>query len=145
MKRTRFIIFALALVAAILSVGLSDTPPAAASATGCTAAPGNLGALNCIYVDGSGLDVNYTDSIYNSGTPALNVCNPQGKWRWTADGTSSYRYTYRSATTCGWWRGWVSWTPGLYDHFKDGLSLCATQKNSIISSYPNYACVTVHS
>lgn len=37
------------------------------SASGCTSAPGNFGALNCIYANGGGDFVNYIRATYDTG------------------------------------------------------------------------------
>lgn len=143
LKNTLKLLVALLVVFSVITlVVASSSAPAEANANGCTLAPGGPGALNCIYVDGSGQTVNYSDSIYNSGTIPANVCYPNGKWKYVQNGTTYNQWTYRSASTCGWWRGYITW--GANMAMKDGSSFCATQKNSVISSYANYACITVH-
>ncbi len=139
MTRIKGLLVAIAVTAAMTAGVGAGT--ASASADGCTSAPGGLGALNCIYVNGSSDLVNYSDSIYNSGVNPSNVCNPQGKWKYKKLNTTAYAYKYVSASTCGLWRGYVTWnSPG---RMVNQSQFCATQKNSVISSYANYACITI--
>lgn len=137
------ILFSITLVVATSSppVEAMDPPPVVENVTGCTLAPGGPGALNCVYLNGSSLYINYSDSIYNSGAVPVNVCDPQGKWRYMLHGTNYYLHTLRSTDTCGWWRGFVTWHPRT--HMADGSSFCATQKNSVIPDYANFACETI--
>ncbi len=131
---------ALALASVGASVGgLMET--VGASASGCTSAPGAAGAQNCIDVSGFGTFVGNAQSSYSSGYAPVNVCNPQGKFKYMRAGSSYYSYAYRSASTCGWWKGWVDfYSPG---EMKSGSNFCATQKNSVISEYANMACVGI--
>ncbi len=139
MKATISKVVVLALMGALWMVG-PGAGAASASADGCTAASGGVGALNCIFVEGSGRNVTKADSIYNSGYNASNVCNVSAKFRHTPQ-DQSQRYTYRSTTNCGLWRGYVSYhSPG---NQANQSSFCATNKNSVISSYSNYACITI--
>ena len=135
-----------AVAAFILSIGsfaATGSGTASASANGCTSAPGGVGALNCVDVSGWGIVVLSADSVYNSGYNPSNVCKPQAKFKHKKNGTSSYAYKYVSASTCGLWRGYVTWSaPGA---MADGRQFCATQKNSVISAYANYACIGISS
>lgn len=128
------------MMATTFMLGLGVTP-ASAAGSGCTLAQGGLGAQNCVTTSGSGLTVTASNSIYNSGVNPTNVCNPNSKWKHKPNGSSAYSYKSISATTCGLTRAYIKWSnPGTK---ADGSQFCATQKNSVISSYANYACLNI--
>lgn len=131
------------LVATLLLVGglaIAGLPAAQASSGGCTLAPGSAGALNCVSVEGIGTFVGSADSSYNAMSP-VNVCNPIGRFQFKRAGASSYSLMTIAAGTCGFWKGWVTW--GARTWMANNSSFCATQRNSVISSYANFACVGI--
>ncbi len=139
MKATISKVVLLALMGAFWMVG-PGAGAASASADGCTAAPGAALSQNCINVQGSGRYVTRADSIYQSGLSATNVCNIFAKFRHTPQ-DQAQRLSYRSTSNCGPWRGYVSFhSPG---NQANKSSFCATNKNSVISYYSNYACITI--
>ena len=133
----------LTVCGAVLTVAGIAGPaaPAGASGSGCTSAPGGIGAQNCIEIEGWGTTVHGAKSAYSSGFSYLNVCNITAQYKYRPAGAGSYRYKILSSTTCGWWKGWVWWNnPG---EMTNNSSFCATQKNSVISSYANMACLSI--
>src|SRR5262245_5417972 len=87
----RRVFASLALVAAAATgVGLASTAPASASASGCTSAPGNLFAINCIAVTGSGLTVTNVRGGYHVGIPPVNVCRPTDRFHYVRYATTAY-------------------------------------------------------
>ena len=140
MNSRRIIVFGCILTTLLSVVGVS---PAWAYKEGATSAPGSAGAMNMVSIRNDGNDVTYSQSLYNHGVDfRANVCDPTAEWRYRRAGSDSYTKRERSATTCGIWRSYITWSdPGL---MKDGSSFCAKQKNNRTrQEYTNNACVDI--
>ena len=121
------------------SIGLS-AQPAGASSSGCTAAPGNLGALTCIYVNGSGLWVNWAQSTYSS--PGNNVCNMTAQFKYRPYGASTYTVSTYSRSGCVFYR--MTLTHYFYRNMTNQSSFCARNKNSATGyTYGPWVCETI--
>ncbi|MEV0455798.1 hypothetical protein [Catellatospora methionotrophica] len=146
MLRKRLLTFAAAVLMVFTAQAMTANA-AHASASGCTFAPGYSGAQNCIDVNGSGLNVSSSRSIYKPGVTTWppQICNRQHQWRYTRNGGSQ---TTRSETA-------PSCIPGILNDFVDwsnpgtmanNSTFCARTNNSHTSGvWTNYACVKIES
>ena len=137
-RKTFGSLFAFVSVLSIISLG--SVAPVSAGSSGCVMTSGAALAANCVYVNGNGRNVSRATSLYNSGIAPQNVCNIDAKFRYTPQ-YSSQTITYRFTSNCGVWRGWVDFNnPG---NMQNKSSFCASQKNSVYTTYANYACVQI--
>ncbi len=133
----------LAAVLAPLSslVVLPTAGPADASATGCTSAPGGLGAYHCGSAYGIGRLVLEGRSSDFPGVTPTNVCYPYARFKYKLAGTSWYTNTYQSAGTCGWGKGWID--VGFNAWMANNSSFSTSQINSANCTWPSLACVSI--
>ena len=113
-----------------------------ATASGCTSAPGNAFALNCIYVTGRSVSIKNAHSEYDVGFPPENVCRPRARFRYRKQGSRTYVVHVIKSTKCGIEMAWIDWVPPF--KFADQSRFCAQQLNDKTNGrYTNYACVNI--
>lgn len=144
---------ALVLGLAALAVSVSVSSEAgSASANGCTWAPGQSGALNCIHVRGSSWNVDSAASAYDPGFHPWpsNYCNRTHQIRFKRAINSYYETSKQTKTTCifglaestAWWN--KSWYSKFKGNMANGSSFCGRSKNEKTNfSWSNYACITI--
>ncbi len=111
------------------------------TAEGCTSAPGNWSALNCIYVRGSKLNVEMSESSYQQVGGGSNVCNHTSQWRYTPYRLAQTTYS-KSVSACVPLVRYVTWNTN--QSMKPDSSFCARTKNSLTDyAYSPYACITI--
>lgn len=133
----------LLMIVAVASVAVLPTAaPANASATGCTSAPGGLGAYHCGSAYGFDRLVLSGRSSYFSGLSPTNVCYPYARFKYKVAGNSWYTNTYQTANTCGWGKGWIDVAFGSW--MANNSSFCTSQINSANSNWPSLACVSIY-
>lgn len=140
----RRVIASLAVVAAAATgVVMSTALPASASASGCTAAPGNLFAHNCIFVTGKSLTVTNARSAYYVGAPPTNVCRVTAQFTYVPLGARRYAVKAIGTTKCGVAAAWIDWKPAF--RLADRTRLCAQQRNDHTGGrFTNNACINIH-
>lgn len=137
-----------AVAAMLLILGtwaLTPATPSGASAYGCTLAGGTTIPpqpwYNCQDLNGSGLRVNSSTSIFQATTAF--ICNPQARFRYTPRSTGSQvTFTTGVAGTCG--AGLAAYGQWFGFDMKNNTSMCAAQKNSLNGGFSVYQCHQVH-
>ncbi|VTR77227.1 hypothetical protein [Cellulomonas hominis] len=114
-------------------------------ALGCTAAPGGIGAQNCVTVINSsplgGTGFAYAISSYISASD--NVCSKTAQFKYTDRTANPNKTATVSGSACSYGGGDLRWDPADF-HLQHGSDFCARQKNSATGGvYANYACVRI--
>jgi len=143
--RVRGVAAAAAVATATLLV-TAQAGDALADANGCTSAPGYTGALNCVGILGSGLQVDSAQSRYQPGVSPWpqQLCNRVHLFQFRRYGyaTSDTKKLVANGCIFGLLPDYLDWAnPG---RMSDGSSFCARSSNSQTGyTLTPYACKTI--
>ena len=147
MRSARIVTAALTCAASLM---VANAPKSNAEATGCTWAPGGIGAEQCIWVYGTGLYVPQVSNMYYASPTSgygANVCNRRHNYKFTemdntirtADINPSSCILGMTAVIQG---DMVRWYPRR--NFHDGRGMCARSNNSDTGgTWTPFACETI--
>lgn len=117
------------------------------SASGCTLAPGNFAAMNCIYVNGESDWVNYIRATYDTGGSPYpdNLCNRAYEFQYYRAGYVNPVTIVNNQPGCG-PGGFVTYSNTLQVNarLQDGSTVCTRTKNSATDNeWAPYACIYI--
>lgn len=120
----------------------------ARSANGCTAAPGNTGAMNCVYVNGSGTWVNYMRATMETGVSPWpqNLCDRGYEFQYYRKGYSTPVTKVFNQPGCTAISTVVTYSHTLQINadLEPGSTACTrTRNNHGFGAWSPYACVYI--
>lgn len=125
--------------------GAASGEVAVRDAMGCTAAPGGIGAQNCVTVVNSsplgGTGLAYAFSNYLSASD--NVCAITAQFKYTDRTADPNKTKTMTTSSCFYGGSQIKWDPADFA-LQHGSDFCARQKNSATGQvYSNWACVRI--